>query len=370
MKSKILLLALVSVFSLQPSAVLAQGGLTPPGAPAPTMLSLNQIEPRTPISSAPFTITVPGSYYLTTNLAAYGFVNRNGIIIATNGVTLDLNGFTISSASATAQACGILLTNALSDISIVNGHIRSGVTNNSSGVYGGTGFAYGIYASTAPVNVVISKVSVAGVLDDGINVGTGNATVVEACTVTTAGGNGIVASTTKSSVAIGCGGSGIYGDQVADCRGISSGGGCGVYANATAQNCYGQSAAGYGLYACLTAQNCYGYNNIGGIGYWGLYAYTAENCYGYSNGSGGGLVVFYTAQNCYGYSNSGMGLGAETALNCCGICQEGTGTGLNTTIANSCYCYSESGTALLAILATSCFIGGGSVNITYKYNMP
>jgi hypothetical protein len=32
------------------------------------MKSLDQIEARTPISSAPFTISAPGSYYLTTNL--------------------------------------------------------------------------------------------------------------------------------------------------------------------------------------------------------------------------------------------------------------------------------------------------------------
>jgi len=40
----------------------AQGSLTPPGAPAPTMKSLDQIEPRTPISSLPFTISSSGSY--------------------------------------------------------------------------------------------------------------------------------------------------------------------------------------------------------------------------------------------------------------------------------------------------------------------
>src|SRR6188768_715136 len=73
----------------------AQGSLTPPaGAPAPVMKSLDQIEARTPISSAPFTITAPGSYYLIGNLSVS---SGNAIVIATNDVTLDLNGFTISS---------------------------------------------------------------------------------------------------------------------------------------------------------------------------------------------------------------------------------------------------------------------------------
>jgi len=47
----------------------SQGPLTPGGTPTPTMKTLTQIEPRTPIESLPFTITQPGSYYLTKNLA-------------------------------------------------------------------------------------------------------------------------------------------------------------------------------------------------------------------------------------------------------------------------------------------------------------
>ena len=72
----------------------AQGNLTPSGAPAPTMKTLNQIEPRTPISSLPLTITTPGSYYFTTNLTSAGATD--GITIATNNVTIDLMGFELS----------------------------------------------------------------------------------------------------------------------------------------------------------------------------------------------------------------------------------------------------------------------------------
>ena len=42
-------LLLAAVFNASLSTVFAQGSLTPPGAPAPTMKTLAQIEPRTPI---------------------------------------------------------------------------------------------------------------------------------------------------------------------------------------------------------------------------------------------------------------------------------------------------------------------------------
>ena len=65
----------------------AQGPLTPPAAPAPTMKTLSQIEPRIPITNVPVTITQPGSYYLTTNIVYSG--SNDGIRIATNNVTIE-----------------------------------------------------------------------------------------------------------------------------------------------------------------------------------------------------------------------------------------------------------------------------------------
>jgi len=373
--------ALVSAFIIHTSSF-GQGVLTPPGAPAATMKSLAQIEPRTAITNTAslVTITQPGSYYLTGNLTVS---SGDGIVIATNCVTLDLNGFTISSTAASAAGYGIKLTNAPSDITICNGHIRSGVTNNGSGVYSGSGFGYGLAFSVGiPANVLVSRVSVAGCLYGSIYLNNGNSTLVESCTVQTVGSVGIVASTIKQSTARDCAITGIIGDQVADCRGESTGsGGYGVYASYTAQNCYGyssgngyglvaatalncygQSSSGYGLVANFIAQNCFGDSSSG----YGLYAsVTAQNCYGYSSGNDYGLYADNTAQNCFGVSNSGIGLFTTTAQNCYGVSSTGTGLYAIKT-ANGCYGNSGSGTGLNAFIANSC--SGTSLSVTHNLN--
>src|SRR5438067_11174861 len=84
---------------------LAQGSLTPPGAPAPTFKTLQQIEPRIDVLNAPasavtttdanyhYIITQSGSYYLSGNIVA---TKTHAIKIAAPDVVLDLSGFRIS----------------------------------------------------------------------------------------------------------------------------------------------------------------------------------------------------------------------------------------------------------------------------------
>ena len=297
MKTKILL-AFVSSFIIHHSAF-SQGALTPPGAPAPTMRTLAQLDakldPRTAITNTASAVTIlqPGSYYLAGNLTVSG---GDAITIATNGVTLDLNGFTISSTAASAVGNGILLSGTRSDISILNGHIRSSVTNNGSGVFGGSGFAAGIYFSgSSPVNVLVAKVSVSGCLNNGIYLDNAGSAVVENCTVRTAGNVGIAASTVKSCVVADCGGIAIYGDQVSDSRGAAVGNGNGIFTT--------------------TAQNCNGYAFGNGTG---ILATIAQNCNGYATGSGSGLNVSDVAIGSRGVSSSGTGLIAFIAESCRG----------------------------------------------------
>src|SRR4051794_8782927 len=78
---------LLSTINLQPLTIFAQGSLTPTGAPAPMFKTLDQIEPRVPISTLPFTITNSGSYYLRSNLTLVSASSENGVTILTNNVT-------------------------------------------------------------------------------------------------------------------------------------------------------------------------------------------------------------------------------------------------------------------------------------------
>ena len=401
MRTKLAILALLSAFILHPSFCFAQGSLTPPGAPAPTMKSLAQIEPRTPIASLPITITNSGSYYLTTNIAVG---SGNAITIATNGVTLDLNGFTISSTEVSPTGTGILLGSNITDITILNGHIKGGI-GYSNGSYSGVGFANGIYySSSPPLNVKVTGISVSGCLYDGIHLGTVNSTVVESCTVLTVGGYGIVASGVFRSTAKTCGSTAISADSASDCNGGCTGSGNGLDASFTAHNCIGSSSSGYGLNAA-TANNCYGLSGTGrglvattannsyglSFNYTGMNSTTANNCYGYSYSnaegisastacgcygqsvSGPGISAAYIADSCYGFSGGGgigiygkavqnsygsssswIGIYAETTQNCYGL-SNGSGGGIVTRTAQNCSGFSMTAEGIYAEIAIGCF---------------
>jgi len=346
MKTQFKLLAISCLLISISFCVLGQGTLTPPGAPAPTMKSLDQVEARTAITNTgAVTISQPGSYYLTRSITVS---SGNAVTIATNGVTLDLNGFTVRSTAVSATGYGILLNSGLRNITIANGIIQGSVTNNGSGVYNGGGFNYGIYyVATGPENVFVSRVSVSGCLNYGINLGGGDAIVVESCVVRTVGSSGIVAATVRSSSAVDCGLSGILAEQASECRG-QCGVGTGVSA-ISALHCYGISVSGIGVYGNNT-QNCYGTssNSVG------VSAYTAMNCYGIAAGGSGHGVDAQSAQNCYGIANgTGHGINTTTALNCVGYGHDGRG--VYALVAQGCYGESSSISGVAAIVVQNCY---------------
>jgi parallel beta-helix repeat protein len=120
--------ALVAALSLLLIAMLAggvEGGpLDPPNPLGPSMKTLEEVEPRTPISSLPVVISTPGAYYLTDNLACNACASV-AINITADNVDLDLNGFTMTCAPAPCSSTeGIVSGSTPRIIRIHDGTIR------------------------------------------------------------------------------------------------------------------------------------------------------------------------------------------------------------------------------------------------------
>jgi hypothetical protein len=360
-------LRITFVLLLGASALFSQGALTPPGAPAATMKTLDQIQPRTPIKQAslPFTINAAGSYYVAENLTV---ASGNAITINAKGVTLDLMGFTISSTANPAAGSGIVINNLLESITILNGNILGAVQFTGSS-YVGAGFQNGLNvssASIAPRNVRISGVSVKGCTLNGIYLGNilQTSATVDHCLVRTVGSAGIQAGSVTDCVVSECGGPAINCLIASNSSGDSNSSLTGIAAK-TALNCVGASSTGTGLSA-ESATGCRG-ECRGGTGT-GLDATEATSCIGQSS-SGIGLHAA-NASNCSGTSSSGPGVYATTAANCNGISSSDIGLQTDLTASN-CTGRSTSNTGLAAYVAIGCY-GFGTPPIVYNfhYNMP
>lgn len=365
--------ALLWAMSVQTQTVLAQGSLTPPpGPPQPTMKTLTQVEPRIAITNTgAFTISQPGSYYLTTNI---NVTSGDGITINATEVSLDLAGFTISSTANPAAGNGIFLKGA-QNITIRNGFIRGGVTNSSSDTFSGPGFASGVLGNYHD-NVKVTGISVMGCMDYGIYLGFGPGEIVESCTVTTVSKEGIKASIIRSCGTSFCGQLGILGVSVQNCTANNSWksgikgsvvascyawGSIGIGIDAeSAVNCSGTSGSGVGLLA-MSANNCDGYSS-GNIG---MVATNALNCRGTSTSAYYGLIAG-TAEGCTGKSYSGFGLSAITAINCVGVST--TADGLNAVAAQNCQGRSGAGVGLSAEIAQNCsgYSTNGSTGLRFS----
>ena len=124
-------LCVAHFFFLAPNAF-AQGSLSPPGTPAPTMKSLDQVEARTIVNSTnaagdathQFIISAAGSYYLTGNTAVVSA--KHGIEINADNVTLDLNGFAlVGPGSSNGALSAIVVVGARRNVRIRNGSAQS-----------------------------------------------------------------------------------------------------------------------------------------------------------------------------------------------------------------------------------------------------
>src|SRR6185436_12204021 len=77
-------------------------------------------EPRTALlGGGPFTITSPGSYYLTQDVST---LDVHGVDVQTSDVTVDLNGFTIRTDHTGSGTCAVNVSG-VSRVTVQNGRI-------------------------------------------------------------------------------------------------------------------------------------------------------------------------------------------------------------------------------------------------------
>lgn len=199
-----ILLNILLLSSLVPMTAFPQGSLTPPpGVPAPTMKTLDQIEARTPIPKTigfpdpgpHYTISQPGSYYLTGNVEVF---SGHGIVITSSNVTLDLNGFAlISKMEEPAAGHAISLGNDVTGIIIKNGTITGGAARTPGGgnpwdaAFVNKGWASGIQDVSAnpAMGVQVSDVAIVSCRSAGISLS--GSCQIHRVTATANGGTGI-----------------------------------------------------------------------------------------------------------------------------------------------------------------------------------
>ena len=241
---------LLSAVSVQLSAF-GQGSLTPPGAPAPTMKTLAQIEPRTPISAAPFTISQPGSYYLTTNLT--GTSGFSGVTITVGNVTLDLNGFALLGVPGSDR--GVVVSGSCTNVTVRNGSV------SGWGAHGVDGFT--IAGNSR--NQLFERLQVSRSL--GVGIYGGNASLIRDCLSYTNSSFGIycVDGQVLDCVARDNGSYGIQCEsgQIRDCVAKDNGSFGIACANGQIRDCVARGNSSYGIY-CAGGQvrDCVARDNV------------------------------------------------------------------------------------------------------------
>lgn len=322
-------LLLFSALLALPSFALAQGVLVPSGAPAKTMRRLDQIDTRTRIgkvggSTNTIIINTAGSYVLLGNIAV---TSGNAITIVASGVTLDLNGFTLSSSANPAAGTGIALATAVSDITIRNGHIRGGVVQNVGTFTTGPGFSSGISGQLLSC-VSVEQVSVSGVTQDGIalNAAAHSQTCVRDCSAAVCGRYGIVATRATDCLVKSCDSVALQATIATRCRSDALSTGAGISAT-LATNCQSSSDSGPGLKTTV-AVGCVARSSSG----IGIDTVLAHHCRAFSTTGPQALFVTGVASSCRGSRASGTAVGGRHAFGC--TAESGT---VNTTFEDLCH---------------------------------
>ena len=261
----------------------AQGSLTPPGSPAPTMKSLDQIEPRIPVdathtpgdSADLYVISAPGAYYLTGDVN--GVSGKNGILIQATNVTLDLNGFALIGVGGSLAA-------------ITDGGVNHGnatIRGGSIVGWGGNGIDLSHSFGSLVADLIVTS-------NGGVGVTLGDTCVLRDCMIRVNSGDGADAG---------------HNATVTHCSSVGSGNGSGF---------------SLGSDSTLTASTANFNKSLG------IFAATGSNlsyCSANENATGGintGSGVVLTS--CTAYNNTGVGIqcGDGAALASCAAYKNAT----------------------------------------------
>jgi parallel beta-helix repeat protein len=191
------------------------------------MKTLDQVQPRILIPSLPFSITNPGSYYISTNLSVS---SGDGITVLANDVTIDLMGFTLVGGGTNGsgiKAPLITASTVQTNLTVRNGTIRGWpdyglyavpvrggefeglhvVANGSDGIF--AGFISTVRQCSAFSNQFSGIFLSSGKVTDCIASQNGNygiqvveKSLITGCTCSQNGGSGISAE--RDTVLIGC----------------------------------------------------------------------------------------------------------------------------------------------------------------------
>ena len=384
----------------------SQGPLVPPGAPAPSMKTLTQIEPRTDVlrlagdATAQYVISSPGSYYLTAEIASVS--NPVAIRIIASHVTLDLGGFRIHGDSASSRT-GVQLSGHLENVRIHNGILSTfenliTIASGSPGAHSvsgavveaiqGSGFnGSGIDLGSAATNRVencvleggLSGIRAGSIVNCHVATSVSNAIAISAYSrvsqssgiATGTGSVGISAVDCEVSHAKGQGTSaGLIGGNVVNSRGIST---LGIGIDATGNVCQseGSSIDETGIFSEANISDSTG---LAGQGF-GLWAGgNVTNSTGMVEADGIGIRSLGSVSNSTGDGVQAWGILAEgTVSHSTGSSRDDVlgfvGVGIGARIIHHSHGEADGGTGLQATLAVGSTSTGADI-IDNRYLMP
>lgn len=291
------LLLVISVFQLFSVSAFSQGSLTPPGPPAASMKTLDQLdaklstidsksEKRVAIDAAHvsgdatdmFVISQPGSYFLPSNVSS---TKSTTIYVTASNVTIDLNGFAITGASGSIDVAASAV-----GCRIRNGSLNGSVSVETPGAFGGSSPPAGLLQDVTVTGYITAGY---GWVIDHCTVYSGNIYVFDGSVVT----NCTVYQSSGPAFLLGHGASAVNCAAVRAATGFDVGDGARIY-HCTADYCTtGFRIAGAGTR--LEGNSC---SNSSSIGYdiEGSENYvdgnvSTDNTTGFKAGKGGNLII-------------------------------------------------------------------------------